>query len=128
MASKKHNFTLEQGASYNRIFLYTDDKSNPHDISAYEARIQVRLGLHSSGYITAYDTGNPPIPDTEILTVEPGGGTGQIVLAFNAVETGAFSFDMAHYTLELYKDADPIVDVIRVCQGVIRLDKKVQEA
>lgn len=108
----RYNFTIQQGATFNRVITYKDPDGDPINLTDMEARMQIRptYGGDVIHELTTDDGG-----------IALGGAAGTITLNIDADDTETFDFDTALYDLELV-NAD---EVTRLLEGTIVLSKEV---
>jgi hypothetical protein len=109
----EYDFTILQGATFDRNFYYKDGNGDAIDLTDYTARMQIR---------NDYDE----IVELE-LTTENGrlaitAAEGKIRMLLTATETAALSFIDAKYDLELvYVDGT----ITRLLEGTVTLSKEI---
>jgi hypothetical protein len=121
MAAGIYNFTIEQGATFTRIFKYKDANGDPIDLSEATAiRMHIRENIDDTGTITG---GSFAMGGSGFTTSIPSGETikNQITLLIPAVSTSAYTFNQAVYDIEL----DNQGTTTRLLQGKIKLSKEV---
>lgn len=111
-----YNDAIEQGATWNQTFEYTDDAGNPVDLSAYTAaRMQGRLAIDDTA--TVFDL------SMAAGTIVLGGAAGTVQILVDATTTAAFDWDgQVVYDMEL---VDSLGNVVRFLKGVAELDREV---
>jgi hypothetical protein len=116
MAIAKINLLIESGSKFEKKYLWQDENKAPIDNSLYEARMQIRSNLESSGVELELTTANGG------LTL--GGVNGEIDLYIGATDTEALTITTGVYDLELYNplDAD---EVVRLIQGYVNIIRDV---
>jgi hypothetical protein len=100
----KHNFTIDKGATFERVLLYTDVNDLAIDLTGFTARMQIRPYY---GKTVTYE-----------LTTENGAITidallGKITLLITAAITDDFNVGNEIYDLELVNGAT----VLRLIEG-----------
>lgn len=113
MTAAIYNFTIEQGATFQRDFVYQDAQNNPINLTGYSARMQVRQKKDSDQIFIDATTQNGKLVVTPL--------TGKVSLNLSASETSALKFESAVYDLEL--EANGVVT--RLLEGTINLSKQV---
>jgi hypothetical protein len=125
MAAGIYNFTIEQGATFTRIFKYKDSEGNPIQLGEASAlRMQIRESIDDES----------PIPGGEFTSASGGfflsSSVGQpsesavkdqFTLIIPASTSSNFNFDRAVYDIELV-DGNTTT---RLLQGKIKLSKEV---
>jgi hypothetical protein len=109
----KLNIVIEQGATFNPVFTYTDENDALIDLTGYTARMQLRDKVASTTIL-------------DELTTENGGITlgatlGTIALLFTATQTAAMSYTKAVYDLELINTTSVVT---RLLQGSVEVSKE----
>ena len=120
MAAGIYNFTIEQGATFTRIFKYKDSEGNPIQLGEASAlRMQIRESIDDES----------PIPGGEFTSASGGfflsSSVGsnvkdQFTLIIPASTSSNFNFDRAVYDIELVDG-----ETSRLLQGKIKLSKEV---
>jgi hypothetical protein len=114
MVAAKHNFKMEQGATFSRTFVLTDDVGTPIDITSYIARMQIRSSIAASSTILdATSLGS-------YMTV--GSTDGKITLTVPATVTSTYTTIDSVYDLEVQS---PTGIVTRLLEGSVKLDLNV---
>ena len=118
-----YDFTIEQGTTLTKEFIYKDSFGIPIDLTGFTARMQLRPTVASESVLLDLTTENGGI----VL----GGATGEVKMVFTEADTVALSRGGV-YDLELVDgpaDYDPEAvnapTVIRFVQGNITLSKGV---
>lgn len=120
MSAGKHNFTCEQGATFDRTITYRDGTGTAIDLTGYTARMHVReyaagdlvVALYSStsqGSSNGYAILNGPIERFE------DGANGNIRLFISAANTANLTTGSLKYDLEIVNPATGTVD--RLIEG-----------
>lgn len=112
MPAGRHNFTIEQGATFARSLVWLDGNNDPHNLTGYSARMAIRP--HIDDDVTVYLT-------SANGRITLGGSAGTIAITIPSASTAAIVEDGV-YDLEVVA---PGGDVHRVLQGEIRLDREV---
>jgi hypothetical protein len=120
MAAGRYNFTIEQGATFTRIFKYKDATGSAIDLSEATAiRMHIRKNIDDNSPITggSFELGSGFTRST------PAGGSVQneITLLIPAVTTSLYTFNQAVYDIEI----DNQGTTTRLLQGNIKLSKEV---
>ena len=118
-----YDFTIEQGTTLTKEFIYKDSFGIPIDLTGFTARMQLRPTVASESVLLDLTTENGGI----VL----GGATGEVKMVFTEADTVALSRGGV-YDLELVDgpaDYDPEAvnapTVIRFVQGTITVSKGV---
>lgn len=123
MAAGIYNFTIEQGATFIRTFIYKDSDGNPINLGEATAlRMQIRENVGSTSPVTG---GTFSISSGDGFSIQtPAGGStqNQFTLTISAATTTAYTFTTAVYDIE-YEDSNNVVT--RLLQGKIKLSKEV---
>jgi hypothetical protein len=103
-----YNFTIYQGATFDRVFQFNDANGDPLATSGWSARMQVRSSIETA---------------TTLLSLTPSiNSTGLVTLALTATQTTALPGDVAAvYDLELVDGTD----VHRVLMGTVTISGEV---
>jgi hypothetical protein len=121
MAAGIYNFTIEQGATFQRVFRYKDSEGNPIDLSEATAlRMQIRESVDSTSFITG---GEFTSASGAFILSSSLGSTAkdQFTLIIPATTSSNFDFTTAVYDIEL----DNQGTTTRLLQGKIKLSKEV---
>jgi hypothetical protein len=114
MVAAKHTFKMEQGATFSRTFVLTDDVGTPIDITSYIARMQIRSSIAAiSTILDASTTGS-------YMTID--GPNGKVTLTVPATVTSTYTTIDSVYDLEVQS---PTGIVTRLLEGSIKLDLNV---
>ena len=103
MSAGKHNFTCEQGATFDRVITYRGSDGNPVDLSDYTVRMHVReyaggdllVALHSSASANGHAIISGSVEDYE------DGANGNIRLLISAANTSSIPAGSLKYDLEI---------------------------
>ena len=116
MAAGKYNFTIEQGATYERtITFYTDEEMTlPKDMSGYAWRMQIRYSPFSTSKLLELTSENGGIVTTDQ-------DEGIIVIKITATQTAALNFSEAFYDLESITGTT----VVRELEGKVTLSREI---
>jgi hypothetical protein len=130
MAAGTYNFTIEQGVTNKFEVAFQDGNGDPHDLTGYSARMQIRdkvggstVHLTLSSSLDASGTGlnmsgsngtNPPV-------------SGTIGVNIAAVTSSLLDFNSAVYDLEIASGSGSTVTVVRLLQGKIKLSKEITQ-
>ena len=118
MSAGKYTMTIEQGATFQLQFQYTDAAGTPIDITDYSGRLQIRPDY--ADYTTqsyAYVSSSIDADGTG-LTI---GSSGSIGLYISAAVTEGFDFDEGLYDLELQSGSY----VTRLLEGAVKIRREV---
>lgn len=58
MAAVTYNIAMEQGATYEQDFIWTDTNDQPYNLTGYAARMQIRPTIDSNQVLDSYTTAN----------------------------------------------------------------------
>lgn len=121
MPANKVNLKIEQGATFNPVFVWkTGDSVEtavPVDLTGCRARAQFRSSVDSATVLCDLTTEN----DLIVL----GGVTGEIYIALDAELTAAFAWEEGVYDLEV---EFPDGTVIRRLAGTVKVSPEVTRA
>lgn len=113
MAAAKDDLKIEKGATYTKTWIYQDSAGVAIQLSAYEARMQIRERKESSAFIVEL-TSDPAAG----ITIEPAAEAGRIDIRIGADATDLLTFNTGLYDLELYDPLD-VTEVIRLVEGSV---------
>lgn len=113
MLAGNYNFTIEQGAHFERIVTIKNPDGTLYNLTGFSARMQIRTEIDSEEYLIELTTGNGKIA--------LGGASGTITLVLLASETEILQTDGV-YDIEIIDGANR---VYRVLKGKIRLELEV---
>lgn len=133
MAAGKYNFTIEQGATFQRTFKYKDSNGDPLDLSGHDVRMQIRNDKADNTTSFLHEFGSGSSFSTEgsgglfILSSSVAGAavnkTDQFTLHISASTTSDMSFESAVYDIEIENTGSNVVT--RLLQGKIKISKEV---
>jgi len=111
-----YNFTIEQGAKFERFLTWRDQTKTPRDLTGYDARMKIKRKI--GGPLILSLTSNPPDEGDGIYL---GGATGVVQLFISSETTTALDFKTAVYDLELVPpvSVDPKREPIRWIEGAL---------
>lgn len=113
MIAGVHNFTIDQGATWNRTVELQNPDETPYNLTGYTARMQIRRETTSSTVMMSLTTENGRIT--------LGGALGTIALSLTDELTATIPYDGV-YDLEIVSGSG---EVYRVIKGIIRLNPEV---
>ena len=113
MLAGNYNFTIDQGAHFERIVTITNADGTVYDLTGYTARMQIRTELDAEDVVIELTTENGRIA--------LGDEEGTITLTILAADTADITSDGV-YDIEIIDDSDR---VFRVLKGKIRLEPEV---
>lgn len=116
MTAGTWNFTIEQGATFDRTLEWKDAADVPIPLAGLTARMQIRAKAGDATVLATLTTENGGI----VLT-DPG----QIALHRSALETALLAFKTAVYDLEIVDPGGPEEVVTRLLQGTVTLSPEV---
>lgn len=114
MAAAEYNFTIEQGTTFTKSFVWKNNSGVAVDLTGYTARMQVRLSVTSEDVLLTASTTNGKLALTPL--------EGKITLSLSAQDTAGFDWKRGKYDLEL-EDADG--RVTRLLFGLITVSLEV---
>lgn len=114
MTAGTYDFTLEQGSTFTRDFIYKDANGAVVNLSGYTARMQIRQFKESEEKLIEATTANGKLVISGTL--------GQISLTILPSDTNSVKFAQGVYDLEI---ESPGGVVTRIIQGVVTFDKQV---
>lgn len=113
MAAGIYNITIEQGATFDRIFTVTLPNGSPANYTGYTARMQIRRDLDDDAVALELTDANGRI--------ELGGTLGTVRLLISAADTATLTRNGV-YDLELIDSGG---EVDRLLKGIVTLDREV---
>lgn len=114
MSAGTYNFTIEQGATLIREFVYKGSNGAAIDLTGYSARMQIRQYKESSTVLVEATTTNGKMTVTPLL--------GKITLTLSASDTDSLAFDLAVYDLEVESGGGVVT---RLIEGTVSVSKQV---
>jgi len=114
MTAVTHNFTIEQGATLAKVFVWKDSSGAVINLTGYSARLQSRPTTGSATIYLEANTSNGAIVIDAV--------NGKITLSLTSHETSALDWLSGVYDLEL---EDASGTVTRLAQGSITISKEV---
>jgi hypothetical protein len=122
MPAAKYSFKVEQGATLTFNLQWTDDSGTPIDLTAYDARMQIRSDYADINGNTLYATLTSSLDSSPSNTgLLLSGSSGVIYVFLSAETTEGFVFEEGLYDLELYKGG--VVE--RLLEGKVTVSKEV---
>ena len=119
MAAGIYNFTIEQGATFQRIFKYKGSDNTPIDLSSHAVRMQIRESIDSSSPIISLTETEDATHGSKITV--GGDDNNEILILITASATRDMNFGQAVYDLEI--ELSEVVT--RLLQGKVKLSKEV---
>lgn len=113
MAAGIYNFTIEQGATFNRRIVWADQNGSPIQLSGYSAKMQIK-NSKTKELLLELSTSNGKITLGE--------ETGEIFLYISALETEVINWATGIYDLELTSGGGQVTKLIR---GVVQVSREV---
>lgn len=114
MTAGIYDFTLEQGSTFTRDFIYKDANGAVVNLTGYSARMQIRQFKESEEKLFEATTANGKL----VIA----GALGKITLTIQPSDTNTVKFSQGVYDLEI-ESAGGVVT--RLLQGVVTFDKQV---
>lgn len=120
MVAGNHNFTIEQGAVFNRTIKWVDKDHVLKDLSDYKARMTIRHDYGGDVILAmTEDTGH----------IVNNGSEGTLVITIPSDETSGFNFDSGVYDLEMVplnsQTGQPDETAVkRLLNGIVILSKE----
>jgi len=114
MAAAYYDMLIEQGATFQKTFVWKDSNEDPVDITGYTARMQIRRKKSATTVEHSATTENGGIT--------LGQTAGTVAVLIPAADTAAFDFTKGAYDLEL---VDPQGVVTRLVEGGVEVSKEV---
>lgn len=119
MSAVTRNYTIEQGATFTRIWSKKDSNGEVIDLTGYAARLQARVALKAPAAIIDLDTENSSSNELQIDY-----DTNEVILNLSAETTETFYMNSLVYDMEVYNIINPNV-VFRWLQGEFAISKEV---
>ncbi len=113
MSAGIYDYTVEQGATFIRVFTWNNPNGTPVDLTGYTARMQIRQSVVSPTYYYQALSGGD---------IVLGGSAGTITLTIPAPTSAAWTFIKGVYDLELQS---PSGIVTRLVQGNVTVSREV---
>lgn len=114
MAAASHDFTIEQGVTTAKAFIWKDSAGDVIDLTGYTARMQIRETIASNSTLLSATNANGQL----VITA----AQGKVTLTLTATETAALSFTTGVYDLELISGSGTVT---RLVEGTVTLSKEV---
>jgi hypothetical protein len=114
MAAASHDFTIEQGVTTSKSFVWKDSEGTVIDLTGYSARMQIRASIDSTSTLLSATNANGQL----VITA----AQGKVTLTLTATETAALDFSTGVYDLELVSGAGVVT---RLVEGSVTLSKEV---
>jgi hypothetical protein len=114
MTAGTYNFTVEQGATFTRDFVYKDSTNVVVNLTGYSARMHIRPHLESTQILLEATTANAKLTITPLQ--------GKISVVFTPADTNSIPDTEAVYDLEL-ESASGVVT--RLIEGSVTFSKQV---
>jgi len=123
LTAGQYDFIIEQGATFQRVFAWTDSDDQPVDLTGYTARLQVRRSTSSSTIYLDLSSEAPGGGDTFIQAITIDALAGTLTVDVDADVTAALTWTgAAAYDLEVTA-LNGIVT--RLLEGSVLLSKEV---
>ena len=100
MPASKYDFTIEQGSSYQIVFIYKDANKNPVDLTNWCARVIWKTNTGTTQEFSSEST------DLSQYTFRLNDNPGEIKLLIPSTTTTNFNFSTANYDLDLKSPED----------------------
>lgn len=113
MAAGRYDFTIEQGAYFERVITYKNEAGTPINLTGYTARLIARKRVGDAAAVINLTSGSG---------LALGGAAGTITISIADNVTAAYNFNQLIYNLEL---TPPSGNDVRLLKGIITLDKEV---
>lgn len=113
MLAGVHNFTIDQGAYWQRVIKLFNPDESVYDLSGYTARMHLRRDIRAASPVIALTTENGRI--------QINGPAGSLTLTLEAADTAGIQHDCV-FDLEIINNQGK---PYRVIQGNIRLNPEV---
>jgi len=116
MTATRHDIVIEQGSAFTMNVQALNENKTVKDLTGYDARMQIRSSITSSGTLLSATTSGGQI------TINAPGGI--VMVRVGADVTAVLTFNDAVYDLEVYKSGD-VTEVIRLVEGFVSLSPEV---
>lgn len=113
MSAGAYNFVIEQGATFDRLFTYKADGTNPTNLTGYTARMQIRV---------THDAPVAILSLTSPTNITLGGAAGTLRVVITDEVTAALAAGSYVYDLEI---EDAAGAVTRLLKGEVEVDPEV---
>lgn len=114
MTSKKHDITIEKGATFSQTFeWYASSGGALMDVTSYSGRFQVRPAVYVDSAAISLTNSNG---------IAMGTTDGRVTVTITASDTGALNMSKGVYALEV---ADTIGNVTRLANGIVFVSDEV---
>jgi hypothetical protein len=114
MAAAKYDFEIDQGATFDKSFVWKNSSGVPINLTGYSARMQIRRAVSEDEVLIELTTNNSRI---NIISLQ-----GVVRLKISPVDTAAMSWSRGVYDLELVA---PDGYVTRLLKGTVTISKEV---
>jgi hypothetical protein len=111
----KYNITIEQGATFYRLFKWEKSDGSAWDISTVTLRMTIKDG---NGTVIATSTGTSPT-----ITLTDESTAGEVSVLITSTVTTTMDFYHAKYDIEGYTGATPPY-VYRIVEGCVALSRE----
>lgn len=114
MTAATHDFTIEQGVTLSKSFIWKDSAGVAVNLTGYTARMQIRREVNATTtYLSATNTNGKLVIDA---------ANGKITLSLTDEETSAFTWPTGVYDLEVEASDGTVT---RLVQGTITISQEV---
>lgn len=114
MAAGQYNFTLEQGTTFRREFIYKDKVGAVVNLTGYSARMQIRQYKDSGEVLVNATTANAKLTITPL--------DGKISLILQPADTDEITFYDGVYDLEIVASDGTVT---RLVEGTVTFNRQV---
>lgn len=123
MRAGKYNFTIEQGAKFERTLTWKDSVGAVRDLTGWTARMMIRRDSYKGAVLVSLTT----TPNAQGDQLQLGGAQGTVRMYVSSTTTASLDFTRGVYDLELIPPAsvDPRQDPIRLLEGAVSFDREV---
>jgi hypothetical protein len=121
MLAAEYNITIEQGATFEDEWTWTDDDGNAVNLTDLDIECKIQATRESAAAIIegSYE-GSTDTPTGDIVIAESG-ASGLFSITITAANTENLDFSQAYWFLEISNSAG---SVWRVLEGVAKLSKR----
>jgi hypothetical protein len=117
MAAGKYDFTIEQGTTFLKTFVWKDSNGDPIVITDFTIRLKAKNQYADSAILIDLSTDGGGI-----TIIDPAAGSFEAYMS--ATETAALDFSKGLYDLEM---EDPDGEVTRLLEGKVTLSREVTD-
>lgn len=119
-----YNFTIEQGAKFERFLTWRDQTRTPRDLTGWDARMKIKRKAGGQLILSLTTT-----PNAKGDCITLGGPAGTVRLFISSETTTGLDFKTAVFDLELVPPVslDPNREPIRLVEGAVSFSPEVTD-